>query len=90
VLVGEDGTCELDQDGRHHGLLARLRRTLQCITEERGHIEEYAWAYSRVKVVVVIHLQSGDHKPAVSAAFKNSGAHFIQHYGAWMAHTLSA
>jgi hypothetical protein len=90
VLMGEDGSRELDHDGRHHGLMARLRRILQAITEERGHVHEYAWALSQGKVVVSVQLPPRVDKAPVCQAFKASGAHFIHHYGAWVVQRLSA
>lgn len=90
VLIGEEGSRELDQDGRHHGLLARLRRTLQSFTDERGHLEEYAWALSRGEIVVAVQLPPRGEKAPVCAAFKDCGAHFVHHYGTWMVHRLSA
>ena len=90
VLIGEAGSRELDQYGRHHGLLARLRRSLQSFTDERGHLEEYAWALSRGEIVVAVQLPPRAATGSVCSAFKDCGAHFVHHYGAWVVHKYSA
>lgn len=90
VLMGEDGSRELDHDGRHHGLMARLRRALQGLTEERGHVQEYTWALAQGKVVVAVQLPPRTDRSPVCAAFKASGGRFVHHYGAWVVQQLSA
>lgn len=90
MLVGDEGVRELDHDGRHHGLMARLRRMAQGITDERGHVEEYAWALSEGRTVVAIQLPPRTPLAPVCAAFKACGARYIHHYGAWVVQQLSA
>lgn len=90
ILEGEEGSRELDQDGRRHGLLARLRRLVQGMTDELAHLEEYAHALSRGRVVVAMHLPTHTHASDVGLAFKSCGARFVHHYSAWMTQKLCA
>ncbi len=90
ILQGDAGARELDRDGRHHGLIARLRRSLQGLTDERGHVEEYEWAVRRGRIVVSVQLPPRTDRSPVCAAFRETGATFVHHYGAWVVQQLSA
>jgi hypothetical protein len=89
VLTGVEGTRELDQHGENDGLVARLMRSLHLETEERGHVDEYAWALRQGQVVVEVHLPPRSEKTAVHAAFKLAQARFVHHYGTWMVQKLA-
>ncbi|MFC4453052.1 hypothetical protein [Deinococcus sonorensis] len=90
VLIGEAGIRELDHDGRYSGVLARFRRLLQGMTDERDNIERYLWALASGHIVVSVALPARqDHAP-VCAAFKACNAHFVHYYGAWVVHQFSA
>ncbi|MCD0158709.1 MULTISPECIES: hypothetical protein [unclassified Deinococcus] len=91
LLMGEDGAAALDCDGRRHGLWARLLRLMQGMTDERAHVERYAEALGWGEILLSVDVagQPGQ-VPQVAQAFRESGAHFVNHYGAWVVEPLSA
>lgn len=91
VLIGEDGEWALDDDGHRHGVWARLVRLVQGITDERQHVEQYARALCRGEVVLSVDVSVIPGRvPEVARAFRESGAHFVHHYGTWVVQELGA
>lgn len=92
VLEGHDGVKELDLDGRHHGVVARMVRSMQGITDEREHIGRYVQALLKGCYVVAVAVPPK--KPnavrRIAGAFKTCGARHIHHYGAWVVEALGA
>ncbi|GAA0497263.1 hypothetical protein GCM10008937_00480 [Deinococcus depolymerans] len=91
LLMGEDGVAALDCDGHRHGLWARLLRLMQGMTDERAHVERYveALGWGEILLSVDVAGQPGQ-VPQVAQAFRDSGAHFVNHYGPWVVESLSA
>ena len=61
------------------------------MTDERQHVEQYARALCRGEVVLSVEVggvSGGVTK--VATAFRESGAHFVNHYGMWVVEPLSA
>lgn len=54
VLRGDSGVTVLDPQGTRGGLLTRLNRWLQGLTEERGKISQYVWALHAGRYVVAV------------------------------------
>ncbi|MGM9321281.1 hypothetical protein [Deinococcus aquaticus] len=91
LLMGDEGAATLDCDGRRHGLWARLLRLMQGMTDERAHVERYveALGWGEILLSVDVAGQPG-RTPQVAQAFRESGAHFVNHYGTWVVEPLSA
>lgn len=91
VLTGEEGIRDLDPDGRHHGLVSRLLRALQSITDERDHIEHYVGELLQGRHVVAVGVP-GDPQSVqqLCAMFKDCGGHYIHHYGPYVVQELGA
>lgn len=92
VLEGHDGIKELDVDGRHHGLVARMVRAMQGITDEREHIGQYVQALLKGCYVVAVAVppRKPDAVRRIAGAFRSCGAHHMHHYGAWVVEALGA
>lgn len=91
VLTGEEGVRDLDPDGRHHGLMARLLRALQSITDERAHVEHYVGELLRGRYVVAVSAPGGPQAlEQLCAIFKGCGGHYINHYGPFVVEEISA
>ncbi|ADV67947.1 hypothetical protein [Deinococcus maricopensis] len=92
VLMGEDGARELDRDGQHHGLIRRLIRYVQSITDEREHVETYVHALLQGRYVVSVLLppRRQDALQQVAGAFRACHGHFVNHYGVFVVQQLSA
>ena len=91
VLEGEDGITSLDPDGRHHGLIARLVRYLQSITDERDLVERYVRALLQGRYVVAVSLPNRREVfDDACRAFRDAGATQINYYGAFVTEQLSA
>ncbi|MCD0163832.1 hypothetical protein IHN63_21285, partial [Deinococcus sp. 6YEL10] len=61
------------------------------MTDERAHVERYAEALGWGEILLSVDVagQPGQ-VPQVAQAFRESGAHFVNHYGAWVVEPLSA
>ncbi|PYE56435.1 hypothetical protein [Deinococcus yavapaiensis] len=90
VLEGEEGVRSLDVDGRHHGLVARLVRALQGMTDERMHVEAYVRHLLRGRYVVAVTFPRGIDHRVVCEAFKAAGGTCVNYYGALVVENLSA
>ncbi|GMA14589.1 hypothetical protein E5F05_10235 [Deinococcus metallilatus] len=89
IIVGEEGQQALDVEG--HGLWGRFLRLMQGMTDERPHIEQYVHALSRGEVVLSVDLTGyPGGAAAVAEAFRESHAHFVNHYGPWVVEPLNA
>ncbi|WP_027481743.1 hypothetical protein [Deinococcus pimensis] len=91
VLEGEDGVTVLDPDGRHHGLIARLVRYMQSITDERELVERYVRALLEGRYVVAVSLPNRrDVFESACRAFRDAGGRQIHYYGMFVTEQLSA
>lgn len=91
ILEGEEGIAALDPDGRHHGLVARLVRLLQSITDERDLAERYVRDLLMGRYVVAVSLPNDRTVfEQTCRAFRDSGGHAINYYGLFVTEQLSA
>ena len=92
ILMGEDGARELDHDGHHHGLIQRMVRYVQNITDEREHVERYVHALLQGRYVVSVILPARNPQALrqVADAFCTCHGHFVNHYGMLVVQQISA
>ncbi len=91
LLIGEDGVAALDADGRRHGLWAQLLRLMQGATDERVHVERYVEALGWGEILLSVDVSDQPGRlPDVAQAFRGAGAHFVNHYGAWVVEPICA
>ncbi|UBV41902.1 hypothetical protein LAJ19_09625 [Deinococcus taeanensis] len=91
MLMGEDGVTCLDVDGGRHGVWARMLRLMQGATDERAHVQRYVQALSWGEILLSVNVadQPGQ-LPEVAQAFREAGAHFVNHYGVWVVEPICA
>lgn len=91
VLHGQNGIRALDQSGSRGGLLMRLNRWLQGLTEERGKINGYVWALHAGRLVVAVNMPRDDSrtKAALRQTFANAGAIQIDYFGHLLTEEMS-
>lgn len=90
ILEGEDGARRLDPDGRHHGLVARLVRMLQAMTDERVHVERYTRELLLGRFVVSVSVPNRALYGPICEAFKDAGGHSVSAYGPFVVEQISA
>ena len=91
ILTGEEGARDLDPDGRHHGLVSRLLRALQSITDERDHVEHYVRELLQGRHVVAVSTPNNNQGvQGICAAFKACGGHYINYYGPHVVQEMGA
>ncbi|WP_019585397.1 hypothetical protein [Deinococcus apachensis] len=89
LIMGDEGQQALDVEG--HGLWGRFLRLMQGMTDERPHIEQYAHALGRGEIVLSVDLSGAPGSVAqVAQVFRESRAHFVNHYGPWVVESLNA
>lgn len=82
VLAGEAGADWLDPEGERHGLLGRLIRWSEGLTDEHDELRRYAGelAGGRCIVATHIHRRSGSFD-VVLAAYQRRGARMLRYFG---------
>lgn len=81
LLIGEAGEERLDFSGERHGLLARLRRNVQKLTEEYEHARRYELELARGHVLLVVHVHHEAQAQRMCHLLRGYGGHFIHYYG---------
>lgn len=82
MLTDPADVARLDQDGARHGLLGRLIRAMQGLTDERDLLDEYAWMLQTRHLVIILPLpeRTGVLELA-KEAFALAHAHHVNYYG---------
>ncbi|KEF34637.1 hypothetical protein RDMS_06160 [Deinococcus sp. RL] len=89
IIMGDEGYRAIDAEG--HGLWRRFLRLMQGLTDEGSHIGQYARALGNGDIVLSVDLaHAGVSVAAVAQAFRDSHAHFVNHYGPWVVEPLEA
>lgn len=88
ILSGKAGLRELDEYGRHHGLLCRVSRILQEITRERDFIRLYAEQLHTGHLIMSLRQTGREHREQLRTAFKRYNGHAVHHYGLLMVDVL--
>lgn len=81
LLVGDAGEERLDFTGERHGLLARLRRNVQKLTDEYEHARRYELELARGHVLIVAAVRYEVQAQRMCHLLRAHGAHFIHYYG---------
>jgi hypothetical protein len=89
ILSGRAGLRELDEYGRHHGLLCRVTRVLQEITREREFIGQYAAQLRAGHLVLGLRGAGRGRLTELRDAFGRHGGHAVHHYGLLMVDVLT-
>ena len=84
LLSGEAGQDRLDFTGERHGLLARLRRQIQKMTDEYEHARRYEDELLRGRYLVVVHVTHEEQARRVCHLLRSHGGHFIHYYGPYI------
>ncbi len=91
VLRGPGGVALLDSIGMRGGLLARLHRFLQGMTDERSEITLYRQALEQGLLVVLVDMPRDDAvtKARLRWAFQQAGASSVHYYGRFVNEALT-
>ncbi|GAA5503830.1 hypothetical protein Dxin01_03593 [Deinococcus xinjiangensis] len=81
LLVGQEGELRLDFTGERHGLLARLRREIQGLTDEYTYARRYELELGRGHVLILIATRHEEQAQRICHLLRGYGGHFIHYYG---------
>lgn len=84
LLMGEAGEERLDFTGERHGLLARLRRNVQKLTDEYEYARRYELELLRGHVLIVAAVHHETQAQRMCHLLRACGGHFIHYYGPLM------
>ncbi|WP_146237372.1 hypothetical protein [Deinococcus yavapaiensis] len=91
VLEGSMGIRQLNSRGHRGGLLVRLVRNAQGMTDEQREITKYREALQREHLVVLVDMPRDDHrvKEQLRQAFQQAGASSIDYFGTFVNEQLT-
>lgn len=83
VLAGsEEATTSFDVDGTKHGVLSRLWRRMQQISDvEQQEHRHYAQQAAQGLGVIAVHVPKADQRAQAIAILKENGGHYLHFYG---------
>ena len=81
LLVGRAGELRLDFTGERHGLLARLRREVQGLTDEYSYVRRYELELARGHLVLLVATRHEEQGRRICHLLRGHGGHFIHYYG---------
>jgi hypothetical protein len=83
VYGGEEALAEVDPDGRGHGLLGRLTRSLEHFGQEG---EEYHAAADELRaghLLIAVSVKDEGQKDGAVAALRGQGVDHLRYWGRW-------
>ena len=84
LLSGEAGQDRLDFTGERHGLIGRLRRQVQKMTDEYEHARRYEDELLRGHYLLLVEVRHEQQARRVCHLLRAHGGHFIHYYGPYM------
>jgi hypothetical protein len=90
VLTGEEGARRIDVTGREHGLLARIVRSIQKLSNyESEHIKRHEQELLAGHFGIGVTPKRESDREQIAQILKSHNGHFINYYGEWAMQRLA-
>ena len=85
---GIAGARLIDFSGENHGYLGSLSHTLHHLTVEGEYMHRYERELQAGHCIITVHIHGLEDRNRILEILKNSGGHFINHFGLWAVETV--